>query len=103
MRKETLKSQVLSIMKNNESTRNCDIKLTIMVWKTYYPEYIREIFNGDEVVPLHSLFLLPREDNIKRIRAKIQKEESRFLPTDPIVRKRRSIKEEEWRKFLGYK
>lgn len=41
--------------------------------------------DGVYFVSLGKLFDLPREDNIKRIRAKIQNEEKLFLPTDPAI------------------
>lgn len=48
------------------------------------------------------LYELPKEDNVKRIRATIQNQKNQFLPTDEVIRKKRQIKEEEWRKYLGY-
>lgn len=49
------------------------------------------------MVQLKDIFDLPREDNIKRIRAKIQNEEHRYLPTTPEIRKQRQISELDWR------
>lgn len=40
------------------------------------------------------------QDNVKRVRAKIQNEEGLYLPTDPLVRKARGVKEEEWLRWV---
>lgn len=49
------------------------------------------------MVELGSIINLPREDNIKRIRAKIQNEEHKYLPTTLEVARQRKIAEEDWR------
>ena len=92
-----LKNQVESVLESNDQTRNSDITLTIEIWKAYYPHKV-----ADGTVALNDLYDLPREDNVKRIRAKIQNEEGRFLPTNEDIRKKRGISEEKWRKWLGY-
>lgn len=48
------------------------------------------------MIDLKTIIELPREDNIKRVRAKIQNEEHKYLPTTEEVRKQRKISEEEW-------
>ena len=103
MSKETLKIMVTKTLEAVEQTRNDDIVLTTEVWKRYYPEYLRIDALGNQFVYLRSLNLLPREDNVKRIRAKLQNEENKFLPTDEKVREQRKISEEQWREYLGYK
>jgi len=97
----TLKDQVLHVLLNYPETRNSDITLTLRIWLIYYPEHITKV-EGKNFVRLSKIFELPREDNVKRIRAKIQNEEHRYLPTDPQIIKRRKIKEQEWRTDLGY-
>jgi hypothetical protein len=72
-----------------------------MVWRTYYPNYLYIAPDGRQAVILRDLYLLPSLDHISRIRRKIQ-EDGKYLPTNSDVRKKRRIKEEEWREFLGY-
>ena len=103
MSKETLKIMVTKTLEVVEQTRNDDILLTTEIWKRYYPEHLRIDALGNQFVYLRSLTLLPREDNVKRIRAKLQNEENKFLPTDEKVREQRKISEEQWRDYLGYK
>lgn len=101
--KEKLRDMVEDRLRNDEQTRNSDIKLTISVWIKYYPNYVLDTSQGEKSgIFLDALFELPREDNIKRIRAKIQNEEKKYLPTDPEVRKKRNISEEAWYDYLGY-
>ena len=92
-----LPDKVLFCLENYPQTRNCDISLTIKIWEVYHQDKIN---NGS--VSLSDLYDLPREDNVKRYRAKIQNVEKLFLPTDPEVIKKRNIKEDEWREELGY-
>lgn len=101
--KTKLRDMVEDRLKNDEETRNSDIKLTISIWIKYYPNYVLDTSQGDKSgIFLDALFILPREDNIKRIRAKIQNEENKYLPTDPNVRNKRKISEEAWYDYLGY-
>jgi hypothetical protein len=101
--KVKLRDMVETVLKDNEETRNSDIKLTIAIWIKYYPDYVLDTSQGDKSgIFLDALFILPREDNVKRIRAKIQNEEKKYLPTDPEVRRKRKISEEEWYDYLGY-
>ena len=105
-----LKDQVEKALTKYPTTRNSDITLTIAVWKMFYKEYV-----NDNSINLKDLYDLPREDNIKRIRAKFQQDaleriksgktngdEQCFLPTDPKVAERRNIFGDEWKKALGY-
>lgn len=96
-----LDKKVRYALKNDERSRNSDIRLTQVIWWTFYRDSLKEI-DGVYFVSLGKLFDLPREDNIKRIRAKIQNEERLFLPTDPAIAKKRGWKEDEWRRHLGY-
>lgn len=93
---KTLKNQVESCLRDFEETRNSDITLTLCVWKIFYSNKIK---NGS--VFLQDLYELPREDNVKRIRAKLN-EQGKYLPTDLKIARRRGIKEDEWRQAMGY-
>lgn len=103
---KTLKQQVEYCLQNSPEARNSDIKLMILVWINFY-----EIRGA--VIELNDLYYLPREDNIKRIRANFQsckkymetgdpKHAPKYLPTDKKVAEKRGINEEIWRRFQGY-
>ena len=96
-----LYDQIEYILKNNSDTRNSDIHLTIAIWKHWHEENLFYV-NGELAVMLKDLYELPREDNIKRIRAKIQNEEHKYLPTEWKIAETRGFKEDEWRVLLGY-
>ena len=91
-----LRKQVTEILKLQPETRNSDITLMIALWERYYPQRIR-----DGAVLLSSLYDLPREDSIKRLRADLNSK-GRYLPTSPEVLKQRGIEEDRWREELGY-
>ena len=104
-RQQTLDTQVRAILKNHEPSRNSDITLMIQLWIRFYPrllKQINELGHTQLYVRLTDLRTLPREDNIKRIRAKIQNVEKKYPPTDPAIAKRRGWEIEEWRKYLNY-
>jgi hypothetical protein len=94
---KTLQRQVETILATYPETRNSDIQLMIQLWMNYYPQ----LLNGRYVF-LDNLFDLPREDNIKRIRAKIQNEQRVYLPTSVDVCIERFKLSKKWRKYLGY-
>lgn len=74
--------------------RNSDIALTVLIWLRWY--------DVDETVQLERLFHLPREDNVKRVRAVFQNTEHKYLPTDPSILIKRGIEEAYWFDALGY-
>lgn len=91
---QQIKDQVKSVLINFPETRNSDIALTIKVWQQFY--------QVGEQVSVRQLYDLPREDHIKRIRARFCEQHEVFaFPTDIKVVKARKIKEEEWRKVLN--
>lgn len=79
--------------------RNSDIALTIAIWQKWYSVGT----NPDSVIHIYRLFDLPREDNVKRVRAVLQNVESKYLPTSWEVAKKRGIEREKWEEALGYK
>lgn len=99
---KNLKSKVLFCLANYPETRNSDIELTTRIWKQYHSSKLRLGLGGEVLVSLKDLFELPREDNVKRYRAKIQNEENRYLPTEEKIAKARKINIELWRKAMGY-
>lgn len=95
-----LKDQVEYCLTKYPETRNSDIKLTICVWYTF--ENITDRFPIGSLKELTNLMLeMPREDNIKRIRAQFN-QDGKYWPTDLLVAKARRINETEWRIKLGY-
>ena len=96
-----LKSKIEYCLEKYPETRNSDVKLTNSIWVEYYRDRLKTI-DGKAYVALVDLYDMPREDNVKRIRAKIQNEENRFLPTTLEVVRQRKINEEIWRNKLGY-
>ena len=90
------------MLATDTDSRNSDIRLTQAIWWHWHRDSIREV-DGQYYINIKDLFNLPREDNIKRIRAKIQNVEHKYLPTDPEVAKKRGWEEEEWKGYLGYK
>lgn len=93
----TLKRQVELMLEQAPETRNSDIWLTLAIWKCYYSEKVHlNTNNGKHYVYLEDVIELPREDNVKRIRADIQNRQHRFLPTDKKILKQRKINEMYW-------
>lgn len=79
---------------NGVEARNSDIALTILIWQRWY--------SVGEAIQVGRLFNLPREDNVKRIRAVFQNVEHKYLPTDPSILIKRGIEEAYWFDALGY-
>ena len=50
-----------------------------MIWYKFHNSKLVKLDDGTQAVRLKDLFDLPREDNIKRLRAKIQNEEHKFF------------------------
>ena len=96
-----LKDQVEYILKTDEQSRNSDIRLTIQIWKEFYAQKVAYI-EREEYVRLRDIFDLPREDNIKRIRAKFQNDLDMYIPTTWKVAQKRGWLRDKWREALGY-
>lgn len=96
-----LKEQVEVCLREVPSTRDSDITLTVEIWQRYYPRSIVKDANGDIYVRIKDLYHLPREDGVKRYRAKFN-EQGKYLTSNPQIRKQRKQKEVEWRQELGY-
>jgi hypothetical protein len=97
-----LKSQVENVLKEFPQTRNSDITLMIELWQRYFPTRIKKGSSGEVGIWLKDLYDLPREDNIKRIRAHFQNDLNLYLPSDEKVVLQRRINEDKWREFMGY-
>lgn len=90
-----LKQQILFCLEEYRETRDNDTLLTVMVWKEFHKKSLF-IKNGIYCVKLSTILKLPSQDNVKRIRARIQNTEKMYLPSDPEVREKRRIAEKEW-------
>ena len=104
MKIKNLKKQIEYILENIPKSRDSDQYLTLCIWTHYYRNYIQidtGTVNDRKFVYLDDIMLLPREDNVKRLRAKIQNEEGRFLPTTLEIARQRKINEEVWREYLS--
>lgn len=100
--KNVLKKQILEVLKEYPQSRDSDQWLTIKIWAKYYPSriHLNELTN-DKYIFLKDIMEMPREDNVKRIRAVIQNEENKFLPTSLKVVKKRKINEQKWKDYLN--
>lgn len=98
-----LTEKVRYCLEKYPETRNDDALLTLRIIQAYLPEDVHLIAVPDSPKPVafvrYRALMRVREDNVKRIRAKIQNEEGLFLPTDPKVREKRKINEEAWLKW----
>lgn len=97
-----LKDKVEYCLREHPETRNSDIRLTHQIWATFHPRDLLRV-NGQWMVSLKAMYELPREDNVKRVRAKFQNEENKYLPTDLDIALKRGILEDVWREAMGYK
>jgi len=96
---KNLTKEVEYILENYPESRNSDQYLTLKLWAHFYKSRIQVDFRG-KYVYLKDIMDLPREDNVKRIRAKIQNEEQRLLPTSLEVVKKRRQNEKIWRNYI---
>lgn len=101
MTKGQLERQIKTVLQADEQSRNSDIRLTQVLWFKFYPTYLLQR-GGAVYVDITKLYELPREDNIKRIRAKIQNVDHEFVPTSAEVAKKRGWNIDEWKSYLGY-
>lgn len=99
--RDNLKDKVLQGLEKCPEARDNDIKLLNWIWLNYYSDCISKNEQGEYVVRLIDLYRLPREDNVKRVRAFYQNNQGKFLPTSEEVRKQRRIGEQEWRIYLS--
>lgn len=99
--KGELETHIRAVLATDEQSRNSDIRLTQVIWWKYHRQHLK-VVDGKVYVDVNRMYELPREDNIKRIRAKIQNELHEYLPTSAEVAKKRHWNIEEWRSYLGY-
>lgn len=96
-----LKYQVEDCLFRFPASRDSDIVLTQMIWINHWGQYVH-LDGGAYWIKLEDLDIVPTQDDIKRWRAKVQNDEERFVPTKWEVAKARKMKEEVWKRALGY-
>lgn len=101
-----LEEKVIFCLQKYPEARNNDTRLTLYIIHEYLPGMLvrsTTIRPGDKEewwVKTEALYIV-REDNVKRVRAKIQNDRHLYLPTDPAVRKQRKINEEVWHAYCA--
>lgn len=95
---QSLEYKVEQVLKVYPEARNSDQTLTIILWRQYYPQYLT-LYNQEYYTKLENLYKLPSQDNIKRLRARIQNTRGEYLPTTWAVAKVRQISEETWNEY----
>jgi hypothetical protein len=94
-----VREMVEEVLRNEAETRNSDILLLVAIWRRYFPEMLT---GEGQFLNLKNLKELPQQASVKRERARFNSE-AKYYPTNWEIAKRRGIKEDEWRKDLGYK
>lgn len=98
-RQKTLEKLILQTLENYPSTRNDDIDLQLQLIQDYSSGICIVNILEERFIALSALREF-REDTIKRIRAKVQNADNRFLPSNEDVRRRRNISEEAYTRYL---
>ena len=99
---KNLRKAIESILKEFPKARDSDQWLTLKIWQVYFPDWVVTLPDGTIAVRFRDIMNLPREDNVKRIRAKIQNEEGKWLPTTWKIAHQRKIEESVWRNYVNY-
>jgi len=94
---ETLVRTVVSIMEADTESRNDDRRLTFKVLLRLKGESDREPVL---TLKLRELRKLPAFATITRVRAVIQNNLHKYLPTSPEVRRKRLINEDVWMEYI---
>jgi len=94
---ETLVKTVVSIMEADKESRNDDRRLTFKVLQRLKGESDKEPVL---TLKLRELRKLPAFATITRVRAVIQNNLHKYLPTSPEVRRQRRIGEETWLEYI---
>lgn len=88
------KPKVKSILQEHETARNSDGTLIAHFINKYCHSLTFTDPDGIVMVPLKNFKNLPSFENIRRVRQIIQNDNQELQPTDPLVRKARKIKED---------
>ena len=104
---KAIKQQVEYILSVSEDARNSDYFLTKALWAKYYKGYLLEV-EGKLTLPLDYYEEVANPNDITRARRHIQNPKpdkgykGKYLPSSLEVRKKRKIREEDYRRWLGY-
>ena len=90
-----LQDKIIHCLRKHPATRNSDIKLTNAIWYEFHYDKIIRLDSGKLAVKLEDLYELPREDHVKRLRARLNSK-GLYMPTDKKVLKARKLLETEW-------
>lgn len=93
---KSTKAIVESLMTDDERCRNDDKWLTYRVFQEIAEQHGKKIF-----IPFELFEVFPAFESVKRVRAKIQNDENRLLPTNEDAIKRRKTREQEFRHHFG--
>jgi hypothetical protein len=93
---------VIKVLEKYPEARNSDKRLWINFLETFYQQELYLAKNGKLYLELEKIMTLPSEQDLGRVRRKIQEPTMEYpyglyLPADPEVRRRRRISEEAWR------
>lgn len=94
-----LREAILEVLKVYPKARDSDQWLTLKIWQLYFPSRVVTLPDESIAIRFRDIMEMPREDNVKRLRAKIQNEEMLYLPTSWEVAKKRGIKEQQWKEY----
>lgn len=86
------------MLERHPETRDDDVVLTVKMVEIYMPEHVHVSGEGTVWLTVSAIRAI-REDHVKRVRAHVQNDLHLFLPTDPSVRKKRGISEDEWKSW----
>lgn len=90
---------VEDVLITSPKSRESDQYLTLTIWARYYTSKLRIDELGKKWIKLSDIMDLPREDAVKRIRAKFN-EKGQYLPTNPKVIKQRRLNISKWKNTL---
>lgn len=92
-----LSGKVEDCLKKDEASRNSDIRLYNFLLLNYpkYKDLLLISSKGQYSIPLMARYDLPKEEDVCRIRRKLNSK-GLYLPTDQNVIKQRRLAESEW-------
>jgi len=98
-----VEDNVREMLRTNEHYRNCDICLILQYW------FLHDGVSDKDIYDINVRHSLTSTESVRRCRQKVQSEVwtdkdgirryGRYLPTDPLVRKRRGIAEDVYREY----
>lgn len=102
-----IKVKVARMLNEYPETRDCDQTLTLYIWLNFHRDKLFKDENGKWCVRFKNILELPREDAVKRWRAKFNEPskeypKGRWRSTNPAVMKKRKQMEDWWLAELGY-